>query len=70
MTNDQSPENIMKTLIYIFTIAALPLWLGGCGGGDGHDHSHAGHAHGGHDDNAQEDAPTEVTLSAVVPPSV
>ena len=64
MTNDQSPNNTMKTLIYIFTIAALPLWLGGCGGGDGHDHSHAGHAHGGHDDNAQEDAPTEVTLSA------
>ena len=23
----------MKTLIQIFTIAALPCWLGGCGGG-------------------------------------
>ena len=64
MINHPSPKTKMKTLIQIFTIAALPLWLGGCGGGDGHDHSHAGHAHDDHDDNAQEDAPTEVTLSA------
>ena len=63
MINDQSPRTKMKTLTQIFTIAALPFWLGGCGGGDGHDHSHGGHGHGSHGAHAEEEAPTEVTLS-------
>ena len=42
---------------------ALPIWLGGCGGGDSHGHDHGAHGHGGHGD---EEAPTEVTLSAAV----
>ncbi|MDE2681420.1 MAG: efflux RND transporter periplasmic adaptor subunit [Verrucomicrobiota bacterium] len=48
----------MKKLIHIFTMIAmgtLPVWLSGCGGGDGH----AGH--GAHGDEA---VLTEVTLSA------
>ncbi len=48
----------MKKLIQIFTIAALPFWLGGCDGGHGHDHSHSGHGHHG-----DEKPPVEVTLS-------
>ncbi|MDE2715307.1 MAG: hypothetical protein OSB74_13175, partial [Verrucomicrobiota bacterium] len=50
----------MKKLIHIFTMIAmgsLPVWLSGCGGGDGH----AGHGHGAHGDEA---VSTEVTLSA------
>ena len=63
MINDSSLRTKMKAIIQIFTIAALPFWLGGCGGGDGHDHSHGGHGHGSHGDHAEEEAPTEVTLS-------
>ena len=53
----------MKTLIQIFTIAALPFWLGGCGGSDGHDHSHGGLGHESHGAHSEEEAPMEVTLS-------
>ena len=60
MTNNQIPMTKMKTLISLFTIAALPIWLGGCGGGGGHDDPHAGHSHVAHGEEA---APTEVTLS-------
>jgi cobalt-zinc-cadmium efflux system membrane fusion protein len=52
-------KNKMKKLIHIFTMIAmgsLPVWLSGCGGGDGH----TGHGHGAHGDEA---VSTEVTLS-------
>ena len=52
-------KNKMKKLIHIFTmiaIGSLPVWLSGCGDGDGH----AGHGHGAHGDEA---VSTEVTLS-------
>jgi len=61
MTNNQIPMTNMKTLIQIFTIVAmgtLPVWLGGCGGGNAD--PHAGHNHGAHGDEA---APETVTLS-------
>ena len=51
----------MKTLIQFFTIFAmstLPVWLGGCGGGNAD--PHAGHNHDAHGD---ESAPSELTLS-------
>jgi RND family efflux transporter MFP subunit len=55
----------MKFFLKILMAIALPIWLGGCGGGDSHDdgHDHGAHGHGGHGD---EEAPTEVTLSAAV----
>ena len=52
-------KNKMKKLIHIFTMIAmgsLPVWLSGCGGGDGH----AGHGHDAHGDEA---VSTEGTLS-------
>ena len=57
----------MKPLIQILIAATLPLWLGGCGKGGGHDHPHDGLAHGhGHDDPAEEETPSDsnVTLSS------
>jgi cobalt-zinc-cadmium efflux system membrane fusion protein len=53
----------MKTLLKIIMALTLPIWLGGCGGGDSHGHDHGAHGHGGHED---EEAPTEVTFSAAV----
>ena len=60
MTNNPKTNDKMITILKILMAIALPIWLGGCGGGDSHDH---GHGHGGHGD---EEAPTEVTLSAAV----
>ena len=55
----------MKKLIQIFTIAALPFWLGSCGQDGGHDHPHEGHGHDhGHDHgHGNEAPPEEVTLA-------
>ena len=62
---DQTQMTKMKTLIHVLTMAALPVWLAGCGeGGHSHDgHGHGGHGHGAH---ADEEAPTEVTLTEAV----
>ena len=64
MINNQASGTKMKTMISILFAATLPLWLGGCGQGGHSQHEPGhGHEHGEHGHHADEEAPSEVTLS-------